>query len=161
MPKLCRAFKNTRVMDKTINFWRIKDEHVKNLVIFVIIILISFVAILTSSLVLGLFNTVRLFVTNPELENLRDTAINLVNTSNMWNLINEVLRGILIILLIKFINRKFNQSKISLKELGLHFDFKQLAYIVFGIVLMSSMFLFSLFFDGGNHGLTILDWTLS
>lgn len=138
-------------MKKNVDFWNIKNENIKNLIFFIVIVLISFVAILTSSLTLGLFNTVRFLITNPDLENLRDTAINLVNTSNLWNLINEVLRGILIILLIKFINRKFNKSNISLKELGLHFDFKQFVYIIFGIVLMGSMFLFSLFLDAGSQ----------
>ncbi|OQY02023.1 MAG: hypothetical protein B6I20_07305 [Bacteroidetes bacterium 4572_117] len=115
------------------------------------IVLIAFIAILTSSLTLGIFNTVRFLIANPDLENLRDTATNLINTSNFWNLLNEILRGVLIIFLIKFINRKFNKSKISLIELGLHFNFKQLAYIISGIVLMSSIFLFSLFIDAGNQ----------
>lgn len=138
-------------MNKTVDFWNIKNEHIKNLIFLIAIVLISLVAILTSSIVLGLFNTVRLHITNPDLENLRDSAINLVTTSNLWNLINEVLRGILILILIKFINRKFNKSKISLNELGLHFKFKQLAYVIFGIVLMGAMFLFSLFLDSGSQ----------
>ena len=76
-------------MNKTVDFWRIKNEHIKNLMFFIVIILISFVAILASSIALGLFNTVRFLITIPDLENLRDTAINLVNTSNFWNLIKD------------------------------------------------------------------------
>ncbi len=138
-------------MKKTFNFWKIKNEHIKNLIIFILIILISFVSILTSSISIGIFNTVRFFIINPDLENLQDTAINLINTSNYWNLINEIIRVVLIIFLIKLLNRIFNKSKIGLKELGLHFDFKQLIYIILGIVLMSSMFLFSLFLDTGSQ----------
>ena len=138
-------------MKKTFNFWKINNEHIKNLIIFIVVILISFIAILTSSISLGVFNTIRLYITNPDLENIRDIATNLINTSNYWNLTNEILRGVLIIILIKFINRKFNKSKIGLNKLGLQFDFKQLIYIVLGIILMTSMFLFSLFIDAGSQ----------
>lgn len=137
-------------MNKTIDFWNIKNEHIKNIIVFIAVVLISLIAILITSIGLGLFNTLRFYISSPDLENLWDTAINLITTSNYWNLINEILRCILIIFLIKFVNRKICQSKISLKELGLHFDFKQLAYIIFGIFLMGSLFLSSLFFDGGN-----------
>ncbi len=138
-------------MNKTVDFWRINNEHIKNLIFFIVIILISFVAILTSSIVLGLFNTVRFLITNPDLENLRDIATNLINTSNYWNLGNEILRGVLIIFLIKLINRKFNKSKISLKELGFHFKIGQLVYIIIGVVLMSLMFLLPLLIGAGSQ----------
>jgi len=141
------------MINKTANFWNIENENLKNLIFFVAIILISFIAILTSSISLGLYNTVRFHIVNPDLENLRETATNLINTSNYWNLINEVLRGILIIILIKFINRKFNKSKIPLKELGIKFDLRQLVFLIIGVVLMSGMFLFSLFIDRGSQEL--------
>lgn len=141
-------------MNRTVNFWNIKNEHLKNLIFFIAIVLISLTAILTSSIFVGLFNTIRLLITNPDIENLRNVATNLINTSDYWNLINEILRGVLIIILIKLANRKFNRSKISIKELGLYFDYKQLAFILLGIVLMSSMFAGSLFLDTDNQTLS-------
>ena len=78
--------------NKTVNFWNIENEHVKNLIFFFTIILISLIAILASSILVGLVNTVRFLITHPEMENLRDTVINLINTSNAWSFINEVLR---------------------------------------------------------------------
>jgi len=137
-------------MNSTVNFWNIKNEHVKNLIIFLFIILISLVAILTSSIALGLFNAARLSIMSPELENLREVATNLVTISSSWNLVNEVLRGILIILLIKIIHRIFNRANISLHDLGLHFDGKQLLYGIPGIMLMGFLFLTSLFLDAGS-----------
>lgn len=133
--------------NKTENFWNIENEHIKNLIFFVAILLISLIAILSSAIFSGLINTVRFLISNPEMENLGDTAFNLVNTSNIWNLVNEVLRGILIIILIKLINRIFNKSKISLKELGFHIDVKQSFYMLSGFTLMSAMFLLSLFIN--------------
>jgi len=133
--------------NKTENFWNIENEYLKNLIIFVAILLITLIAILSSAIFSGLINTVRFLISNPEMENLRDTAFNLVNTSNIWNLVNEVLRGVLIIILIKLINRIFNKSKISLNELGFHIDVKQLFYMLSGFTLMSAMFLLSLFFN--------------
>lgn len=136
--------------NKTVNFWNIENEHVKNLIFFFTIILISLIAILASSILVGLVNTVRFLITHPEMENLRDTVTNLINTSNAWSFINEVLRGILIIALIKSISRIFSKSKISLKELGFHIDVKQSFYMLIGFTLMSAMFLLSLFINTGS-----------
>ncbi len=80
--------------NKTVNFWNIENEHVKNLIFFFTIILISLIAILASSILVGLVNTVRFLITHPEMENLRDTVINLINTSNAWSFINEVGNGL-------------------------------------------------------------------
>ncbi len=137
--------------NKTVNFWNIENEHIKNLIFFMAIIFISLFAVLISVILLGLVNTVRFLITDPELENLLDTAINVSNTSNAWAFINEVLRGILIIFLIKLIDRIFNKSKISLKELGFYIDIKQFSYLVRGIALMSAMFLFALFINVGSQ----------
>ena len=130
--------------NKTVNFWKIENKHVKNLIIFVAIVLIMLIAILASSILTGLIIAAGLFISNPEMGHIRDIATNLIISSNIWMLVNEVLRGILIIVLIKLINRIFNKSKKSLKELGFHFDVKQLIYIVSGFTVMSAMFLLSL-----------------
>ncbi len=134
--------------NKTVNFWNIENEHVKNLIFFFAIILISLFAILASSVLVGLVNTVRFLITNPEMKNLRDTVTNLINTSNAWSFINEVLRVILIIFLIKLINRIFNKSKMSLKELGFHIDIKQVAYLVPNIQIRDFFSKFTHFFKG-------------
>ena len=133
--------------NKTVNFWNIKNEHIKNLIFFVAILLITLIAIILSSMFTGLINVVRFLIINPELRSLRAIAFNQINISNIWNLVNEVLRGILIIILINLINRIFNKSKITLKGLGFHIEVKQAFYMLTGFTLMSAMFLFSLFIN--------------
>ena len=103
---------------KTFDFWRLKNEHLKNLIVFVFVLLATIVAVLASAISLGLSNTIRLSLFSPETENLRDTSVNLINTSNGWNLVNEVCRGILIVLLFMCLGRVFNKSKMSLADLG-------------------------------------------
>jgi hypothetical protein len=123
--------------NKTVNFWKIENEHIKNLIVLVAIVSIMLITILSSSLLTGLIISAGLFISNPEMENIRGTATNLVISSNIWMLVNEVFRGILMIILIKLLNQIINKSKISLNEIGLHFDVKQLIYIVIGFTVMS------------------------
>jgi len=137
-------------MKKTIDFWNVKNENIKNLIIFIFVVLISVITILSSSIIIGLFNTLRFLITDPNIENLQDTVTNLITTSNNWNLINEILRGVFIIILIRFLSKIFNKSKITLKELGLNLNINQLGFFLIGIVLMAVMFLVSLLFDTGS-----------
>ena len=53
--------------NKTVNFWNIKNEHIKNLIFFVAILLITLIAIILSSMFTGLINVVRFLIINPEL----------------------------------------------------------------------------------------------
>lgn len=144
----------------TNNFWKIKNEYAKNLIVFIAVIIVSFIAIIASSILVGLVNIVWFSIFNPNMENLRDTATQLVNTSQTWNLINEVLRGILIIILIKLLYKYFNKSKLSLSGLGLNFDKQQPIYFVLGVVLMFTMFIGSLYVNTNSetvvHNLSIV-----
>lgn len=136
--------------NKTKDFWKIKNESLKNLIFFFTIIIISFIAIIASSISVGSVNTVWFYIFNPDMENIRETAIQLINASQSWNLVNEILRGVFIVVLIKLINRFFNKSKLRLSDLGLNFDKRQPVYFVLGIALMSLMFIGSLFCKENN-----------
>ena len=71
------------MVNKTYNFWKIDNEHFKNVIILLAVLFIAILAILGSSISVGLVNTLRLILTNPEIENLRDTAVNMINTSSL------------------------------------------------------------------------------
>ena len=139
------------VINYTRNFWNIENEHLKNIIFFIVIIFVSLIAIISSNLIIGIVNILRYLITNPDLENLRNTATNLINTSDPWNLVNELLRGILIVYLIKIVHRTLNKSNISLGNLGFHLELKQLANLAMGIALMSCLFLVALFKNVGGQ----------
>jgi len=129
----------------------IKNVHANNLILFIGVLFIAFLAIISSAIITGLINTIRFLIIDAEMENLRDTAFNAVNTSNPWNLFNELLRGVLTIVFIKIFYRVFGKSSISLGSLGLHKNMKQFIYILAGIALMTGMFLLALFVNRGGQ----------
>jgi len=136
----------------TYNFWNIKNEHIKNAIVFFAVFVIVLLAILTSSLSVVSVNMLRFQIFNPEIENIRETATQLINTSQSWNLINEIIRGLLMILFIKLISKFINKTKIHLSELGVSFDKKQPGYLILGVIIMSFMFSGALLIDVGISG---------
>lgn len=132
-------------MATTHNYWNLKNEHIKNLLVISLTMVLVVLALISSRILVSALASIGPVISGGNLTEAFKLALNRTKESQLWLNLSEFIRCVLCLFIVYIFIKRFNKETFSWTKVGFNFKPKSILLFIVGVAIYCLTF-FSSFF---------------
>lgn len=139
-------------MATTHNYWNLKNEHFKNLIIISLILVLVIIALIASRILVSALASIGPVISGGNLSEAFKLSLNRTKETQLWLNLSEFIRCVLCLFIAYIFIKRFNKETFSWAKVGFNFKPKSILLFIVGAAIYCLAF-FSSFFLSSVWGI--------